>query len=106
MKNAIEVINLTYRDSCPNLLIESLACGTPVIADRESGIWEYIKGAQGHQVDISLPEKDNKFPIKNPHEVIFAMNYYKSASYDIEFPTCLKISNVADKYIKFFEELL
>jgi len=106
MKNAIAVINLTYRDSCPNLLIESLACGTPVIADGESGIWEYITGVHGSQVDISLPEKDGVYPIKNPHEVKAAMDCCKSLSYNRELPNCLKIKNVADKYIKFFEEIL
>jgi len=107
MKNAIAVINLTYRDSCPNLLIEALACGTPVIADKESGIWEYIiGGTHGHEVDISLPERGGVYPIKNPQEVKRAMDYYKSSSYIRELPDCLKIKNVADKYIKYFEEIL
>ena len=106
MKNAIAVINLTYRDSCPNLLIEALACGTPVIADMESGIWEYITEIHGSKVDISLPEKGGVYPTKNPHEVKLAMDYYKSSSYNRELPDCLKIKNVADKYIEYFEEIL
>lgn len=106
MLNSIAVINLTYRDSCPNLLIEALACGAPVIADKESGIWEYIEGAHGQQVDISLPIRDNAYPIKNPYEIVKAMDYLNLTRHGIELPNCLKIRNVADKYIKFFEKVL
>ncbi len=51
-RNAVATLMLTIEDNLPNVLLESLACGTPVIGFRTGGLLDFVKdGFNGYLVD-------------------------------------------------------
>lgn len=100
----------TYMDSCPNLAIESLACGTPIVVNSCNGINEFVKEKNGaFKYDDALPVK-SIVNWENPPE--FDDVSLDQAVIEAEkcttfvFPEQLRIQNVADEYIKLFEKVL
>ncbi len=48
------MLNLSYWDSCPNVVIEALACGLPVVGVNHGGVGELVQNA-GILVDEAIP---------------------------------------------------
>lgn len=48
------MLNLSYWDSCPNVVIEALACGLPVVGVNHGGVGELVREA-GVLVDEAIP---------------------------------------------------
>ena len=44
----------SYSEGCPNVVVEALACGRPVVATRVGGIPELVKGTCG----MLIPPRD------------------------------------------------
>ena len=91
---AVGVINLTTGDNCPNLLIESLAIGTPFIASHDNGIWEYVTTDSGLPVDVGSAES-----------IINAITEIERLGV-VVLPYFLTIEHVAYRYIQYFKEVL
>lgn len=49
------MLNLSYWDSCPNVVIEALACGLPVVGVNYGGVAELVNPSGGLLVDESIP---------------------------------------------------
>jgi glycosyltransferase involved in cell wall biosynthesis len=49
------MLNLSYWDACPNVVIEALACGLPVVGVNHGGVAELINPAGGILVDEKIP---------------------------------------------------
>jgi len=94
----------TLEDNFPNLVLESLACGTPVVAFKTGGITEMID----HKVTGYLAE------LKNIHDLVSGIKWMKSYP-DIQElkQNCRKkvVENfsfeiIAEKYMKLYSDLL
>ena len=53
--NADLLLHLKYKDPCPNVVIEAMACGIPVIGSDSGGMKELV----GTQNDLLLPVEDS-----------------------------------------------
>lgn len=103
---------LSWLDTCPNSVIEAIACGVPVVCSNQGGTKEIIELTSGGIVsDADEPFNfdfvDLYFPPKvNNEKVIISMldlynNYNKyKANIKREF---IDINYVAKKYIRFIE---
>jgi glycosyltransferase involved in cell wall biosynthesis len=49
------MLNLSYWDSCPNVVIEALACGLPVVGVNYGGVAELVNPSGGILVDEEIP---------------------------------------------------
>lgn len=112
MRACDALISVKYQDSCPNAVVESIACGTPAIVSNTNGLAKII----GHpwlkcayidpyrttkEVDWFLPPTCGKDSFLR--ELI---SVYDTAKKELELPECLHIRNVAARYVEFFKELL
>ena len=67
-------IHLKYMDSCPNTVIEAMACGLPVIATNTGGCSELVKSDNGYLIE-AISSFDNNFKGINAHLILKGMNY-------------------------------
>lgn len=106
------VIMTTYRDSCPNFGAEALACGTPLIINKNNGLCEYLNETCGKIVDIDGSDEIKKEswkvpPFENRNDLIDAFEFYhEKDKQKVIFPEELTIGHVAKSYISFFRSLL
>lgn len=94
----------SLEDNLPNTIMESLACGTPVVAFNVGGIPEMIE----HKVNGYLAEKGDvedlangiKYVLDNPDNIDFSANARKKAL------ECYDEKIIAAKYIDLYQTLL
>jgi glycosyltransferase involved in cell wall biosynthesis len=46
------LLHLKYKDPCPTVVIEALACGVPVVGSRSGGLPELVGGEAGVLLDV------------------------------------------------------
>lgn len=106
------LIMTTYRDSCPNLAIESLACGTGLIINSNNGLCEFINETHAIVLDIDGPseikQEDWVEPPFNNGEFLEKAfeDIYNGKKFMFNFPESLHIDSVSKIYLNFFKELL
>jgi glycosyltransferase involved in cell wall biosynthesis len=102
-------IHLSWFDSCPNTVVEALACGLPVLSSHNGGTKEIIK-SNGiiiqceedwafQKVAVFKPPKCHKRKVADGIEQI--LNWDKPINADY-----LKIEQIVDRYMKFAEMFL
>lgn len=103
-------LSLSIFDPCPNVVIEGLACGLPVISPKQSGASELI-GITNHEwivdEDISfgftyLHDKNNFIPFNYNAYISVFVNVYKNLSFNKikakKRANDLDIRRIADQY--------
>ncbi len=108
-KSADAVIHISRLDACPNVVVESLVAGTPVICNNVGGTPELVRD-DGIHLEIDPPLKYKPFSMKHPDSVspkIIAAGIHQclSVTWDIDRPD-LDMSYCADKYYKYFQKVL
>ncbi|OGV49404.1 MAG: hypothetical protein A2X49_00575 [Lentisphaerae bacterium GWF2_52_8] len=107
-KHALAFLHLCWLDWCPNTVVESIACGTPVICTsnggtkeivRESGI--IIEEAQ-YDGEPCLLYKPPKVP---PQEVAKALEQIKAKAYNAA-RSDLSMQTVAEHYLEMMQRVL
>lgn len=112
LASADAVLFLKFQDSCPNLAIEALACGTPIILSNTNGLWDVLESPAAIKVNIDGPEQLGKRswdrpPFYRRSEVIRAMErVYDNDKPVFSFPDALHIDAIAAAYMDFFSMVL
>lgn len=100
------MFHLAWADHCPNVVIESLAQGTPVVCAQVGGTKELV-GSYGivlkeRPYDYELTDYDNPPPI----DVTQISDLPDRTKLDYNSIANIDISNVAQRYLDFFESLI
>lgn len=109
------MLNLSFADPCPNVVIEAMACGLPVIAPNHGGIPELVKIPEllinENLDDLNLYSffDYTNFPLINAREyaekillIKSQLNPMKNAVREISIKN-FEIKLIAKKYINFME---
>ena len=108
-KSADAIIHISRLDACPNVVVEGLSAGTPIICNNVGGTPELV-GNDGIILNIDPPLKYKRFTMKPPDKVkskIIAQGIWDC----IEKEWSIKRSDLdmeycADKYYKYFQKIL
>lgn len=102
------MIHLAWADHCPNVVVEALSQGTPVICSEVGGTKELIAhGAYG----MVLKETKYNFELvdyDNPPDIDVTQVTFLPTRYELHYdaiPT-INIVDVVDDYVKLFKELV
>ena len=112
IKNAHACISIKYQDSCPNFILESIACGTPVITSNTNGLTEILTKPHLIISDIDpyftfSKEKWKIPPFYNSSHLLKSLIFvYDNCKEKIELPYAVNIQNTAKLYLDFFSKLL
>jgi len=112
MRACDAIISISYQDSCPNAVVESIACGTPAIVSNTNGLTTVVGSPWVNVADIdaelTLKEADWSYPpTSNGDRLTDEMvRVYETPKPELKFPEALNIRDVAKRYMGFFEELL
>lgn len=60
------LLHLKYHDPCPTVVIESLACGVPVVGSRSGGLPELVGTEGGELIHVPLSYHRAKYPGPRP----------------------------------------
>lgn len=103
------LIHVSRVDACPNVVVEALCCGKPVVCNNVGGTPEIV-GDSGIKLEIDSPLEYKPFKMKDPDSVspsIIAKGLHDLLSRqwvirreDLSMPICAK------KYYDFFCEIL
>ena len=97
------MLHLAWADHCPNVVIESLCQGTPIVCTDVGGTQELVKDfgviIKDQPYDFELADYDNP-PQLDLSQVKLPPKEQLGAHADID------IKNVAQRYVKLFEELV
>lgn len=106
------MVHICHLDSCPNVVVESLLAGIPIVCNNIGGTPEIVKG---DGVVAKIDKGFNFQPIPNMKSVdsrsvkvsslAYAMVEAASKEWNIQRPE-LEIPHVADQYLSFFEKVL
>lgn len=109
-KSADAVIHISRMDACPNVVVEALCAGVPVIGNNVGGTAELIKD-DGVIVDIDpvMPKPYKRFEMRKPESVnkrLIAQGIHDclGKKWDIHRPE-LEMSFCADQYYDFFKQV-
>ena len=100
------MLHLAWADHCPNVVVEALAQGTPVVCSEVGGTKELI-GNYG----VVLKEQSYKFELAdydNPPQIDVTQldKLPPKSSLDYSTIACIDIKHVSNEYIKLFELLI
>lgn len=105
------MLNLSYWDTCPNVVVEALACGLPVVGVNHGGVAELVGATGGLLVDEAIPmtwvdhrhfEKMPQAPIPGYVNAILKLCENLEAFSDRARSTAIKrfdIEKVCDEYL-------
>jgi glycosyltransferase involved in cell wall biosynthesis len=100
------VFHLAWADHCPNVIVEALSQGTPVVCSSVGGTKELIGNygiiLEDEKYDYELYDYDNPPRIKIPNNLVLPNRK------DLDYTSIqnIDIKHTAKKYIQFFEALL
>jgi len=108
-KSADGVINISRLDACPNVVVEGLVAGVPIICNNVGGGPELVQD-DGIILDIDPPFKYKKFHMKNPdkvHSRLVASGFTQivEREWKIHRPD-LFMDNTAKEYYNYFKKVL
>ena len=110
--DARALLHLAYVDWCPNVVVEAIRCGVPVITTHNGGVPELIQRCglviKGDP-DYDMEFKDfRRLPKVNPTMVAEALKIVLDAqrSAFMEERPDLSIEHCGEQYIKFFKKVL
>lgn len=103
------VIHISRLDACPNVVVEALTAGKPVLCNNVGGTPEIVKDS-GIILDIDPPFKYKAFSMKNPDNIdprIIASGVHAilSKNWNIKRDD-LSMEYCANKYYQFFKQVL
>ena len=112
-------VTFTYRDSCPNTVVESMAYGLPVLAVRSGGLPDIVGNAgilisnsdfelgfhSSHRYECDFPPIDFDEVLSGIFQIVDKHNYYKSLVLN-RFSNELSIKQVALRYENILKSLL
>lgn len=108
IKSASAFVHLSYVETCPNAVIESLSCGCPVICNNIGGTPEIVQDS-GIIAKCDAPFIFRRRPVdiapSNMNTIIDAFRNSVNTEWDISRDD-LSMSICADKYKQVFEEVL
>lgn len=104
-KSCDALIHIGKVDACPNVVVEALAAGKPVVCNNIGGTPEIVQES-GIKIDIDEPLKYKKFALNNPDCVspkLIANGIIQciEKKWDIKRDD-LSMKTCADKYMEFF----
>ncbi|KKN24740.1 hypothetical protein LCGC14_0891870 [marine sediment metagenome] len=107
--NCDGVIHISRLDACPNVVIEALTAGKPVLGNNVGGTPELIKDS-GVIIEIDPPLKYKMFTMKNPDKVSSAkvaagIHQMLNTTWNIDRQD-LSMKHCAKQYYDYFSELL
>lgn len=107
------MLNLSYADPCPNVVIEAMACGLPVIAPNSGGIPELVGTNEllvNEEIDLvkfypmfcyeDLPKIDSDKYVEKILQVIDNLQFYSQYCRN-RAEKNFDISNIIEEYISF-----
>ena len=110
LKGASASIHLCWFDACPNSVVETICAGVPVICNNVGGTWEIVLPSGGYVCDVDSPYDLNPVDLYNPpkidRKVVAETLKACIKGKPVIHNDHVNINNIADEYIKFFEELL
>lgn len=99
------MFHLAWADHCPNVVVEALSQGTPVVCSNVGGTKELIGNygiiLEDEKYDYELYDYDNPPSIKIPSDLVLP----NRTSLDYTSIQNIDIKHTAQKYIQFFETL-
>jgi len=112
-RRAAAVVHCVWVDACPNVVVESLACGTRVICTNQGGTKELVEGTDAivledapfkfRPVDLNSPPKLDQLALATAMRT--ASSQFLTRTY-MPLPEKLRIDVVAKQYLAMFEEVL
>lgn len=101
-KSSDYFIHLAWMDHCPNVVVEALACGTPVICSNSGGTKEIVRDS-GLIIKEKYDFNYELFDFDKPWDM--DIKDFKLSNIKVS-NSHLDISKIAEKYIDVFEKVL
>lgn len=98
-KHADWMVHLAWLDHCPNVVVEALSQGCPVICTDSGGTKEIVK-ENGIVIPEQTPYSFELTDYDNPYEINIPKINLKKPNIDFKY---LNIENVADKYLEIMQ---
>ena len=119
LKSSDVYISFSYRDACPNAIIEAMSFGLPVLAIKSGGLPDIIGSAgeliensdfengffSSHRFSCDFPKIDYNVTIKALNKILQNLPVYNNSVKD-RFKKDLEIKLVAKKYFKEINKLI
>ncbi|MFH1565739.1 MAG: glycosyltransferase family 4 protein [bacterium] len=104
LKTSDLYVSSSLIEGSPNVILEAMAAGLPIVASNSPGIWDYVK--DGENGVLVTPEKPKKLA-RVLHSVISNKNILKKYSYaSKKMSLQYSFSIVVNEYIKVYNDLV
>lgn len=109
-KAARASIHLCWFDACPNSVVESICCGTPVICNNTGGTPELVSHSGGYICEIDSPYNFKPVDLYHPPKIdrnLVAQAFRKSTKESLSLKKeTFNINTIAVQYLDFFEKVM